>query len=647
MLNKKYKFIDLFAGIGGFHLALTQNRMECVYASEIDQDARKTYLTNHKIDPIIFNDDIRAILPEDIPNHDILCAGFPCQPFSQAGYKKGFEDGHDSERGNLFFCILDILEAKRPKAFILENVRHLLKHDNGNTFKIISESLQNIDYSISYKIIKASDFNRPQHRPRIFIVGFDNRQVNTWEKFEFPTPVPLLMTMSDIFEGECPKKIGYTLRVGGRGSKIDDRRNWDSYYVNKKVVQLGPEEGKRMQGFPDDFILPKSKAKAMKQLGNSVCVDVVRNVSKSVKNYLDRNTIANNKEKKMNSSHKQISFNRGEWGELYAFLNILAKQKISFADPHKKVIPNQYITILDISHNNSDIIYNISEAIIRVIDTKNGKEQEFLIKDFLPEKKLLELLTKIKEGKGRAFKIEDFDTILSQLNIDKFKGNSREKADINLSFTYNNIKQQLQPLGIKSYIGAKPTLLNASSATNFIFEICNFQGDIETINLINKKESRSFLKNRLKYIIENKGTLKFIGCEKNTYEENLRKVDSKMPEIIANSLIQFYSGKVNSIKNLDVTDQQKIRIKDFLKYVMLGMFPNVEWNGETTSNGTIILENNGDLKLYHIIMENHLKDFLFTNTKFETPSTTRHRFGSVYKENDKYYIKLNLQLRME
>ena len=138
----KYKFIDLFAGIGGFHLALHKNDMKCVFASEIDTEARKTYLANHQINPDQFNKDITTINPESIPDHDILCAGFPCQPFSQAGYKKGFKD----DRGNLFSNIRDILEAKRPKAFILENVRHLLKHDSSRTFNIIYDALISLDY---------------------------------------------------------------------------------------------------------------------------------------------------------------------------------------------------------------------------------------------------------------------------------------------------------------------------------------------------------------------------------------------------------------------------------------------------------------------------------------------------------------------
>jgi DNA (cytosine-5)-methyltransferase 1 len=281
----KYKFIDLFAGIGGFHLALHRNDMQCVFASEIDKEARKTYLANHQINPSQFNEDITTISPELIPDHDILCAGFPCQPFSQAGYKKGFKD----ERGNLFSNIRAILEEKKPKSFILENVRHLLKHDNGKTFNIIYSALVDLDYYVEYKVIKATEFGLPQHRPRIYIVGFHNKLLNTAKPFLFPKAIKLKTTMSDIWGAECSREIGFTLRVGGKSSPIDDRRNWDGYYVNGQIRRLSPKEGKKMMGFPDSFEFPTSNSQSMKQLGNSVCVDVVEHIAKEVKLYLDEN----------------------------------------------------------------------------------------------------------------------------------------------------------------------------------------------------------------------------------------------------------------------------------------------------------------------------------------------------------------------
>ena len=290
IFNKSHnlKFIDLFAGIGGFHLALHNIGDKCVFASEIDKYARITYKKNFEeisknlFLNNLFNDDIRKISPEQIPDFDILCAGFPCQPFSQAGLKLGFNDGNKSERGNLFFVIADILEIKKPKAFILENVQHLINHEKGETLKIIKNTILELGYSFYYQVLRASDYGLPQHRPRIFMVGFLDDHLNS---FYFPDKQKLLYSMNDIFNGQCNKQIGFTLRVGGKGSGLDDRRNWDCYLVDGNEVRIGVNEAKKMQGFPDNFEFPISKTQAMKQLGNSVAISVVEAVAKQVINY--------------------------------------------------------------------------------------------------------------------------------------------------------------------------------------------------------------------------------------------------------------------------------------------------------------------------------------------------------------------------
>jgi len=275
---KNFTFVDLFAGIGGFHYAFHTLGAKCVFASENDKYARKTYEHNFKnISPDLFssnnfNDDLLKICPTDIPDFDILCAGFPCQPFSQAGSKRGFED----ERGNMFFKIRDIISCKRPKAIFLENVRHLLNHDGGKTFEVIKSTLEkDLSYDIHCGIVRASDFGLPQHRPRLFIIGFRKEDAHK-APFTHPTKIPLKTTISDIFGGDCPKKIGYTLRVGGRGSGLHDRRNWDSYLVDNELRRLTPKEGLMMQGFPSGFRFPVTDNQAMKQLGNSVAVTAVQ-----------------------------------------------------------------------------------------------------------------------------------------------------------------------------------------------------------------------------------------------------------------------------------------------------------------------------------------------------------------------------------
>ena len=298
-MKKNLKFIDLFAGIGGFHIALKSLGMECVFTSEIDKFARKTYLANFKdkyLDhPNLFAGDIWKVDYKKIPDFDILCGGFPCQPFSQAGHKKGFKDNKD---GNLFFSIEQILKIKKPKAFFLENVRHLKNHENGNTFKIIYSTLQKLGYSFDYKIIKASEFGLPQHRPRIYMVGFYKPYIKNMYKelaFTFQREIHLKKTMSDIFKGRVTKelnskeerKVGFTLRVGGGRSPINDRRNWDGYIVNNKVVRIDSKKGLEMMGFPKSFKMPVTENQAMKQLGNSVAVNVVKAVGKEIRYYLE------------------------------------------------------------------------------------------------------------------------------------------------------------------------------------------------------------------------------------------------------------------------------------------------------------------------------------------------------------------------
>lgn len=287
-------FIDLFAGIGGFHLAFHKTGAKCVFVSEWDEHARKTYEHNfRKIQPELFDKglfakgknlfagDITKVDAKDIPDFDILTGGFPCQPFSQAGFKKGFAD----TRGTLFHDIVRIIKEKQPPAFFIENVRHLLKHDDGKTFDVIKKAItEDLGYSFHYKIVKASDYGLPQHRPRLFMVGFKNKDI----PFDFPEPIELKKTMTDIWGAPCEKEVGYTLRVGGRGSGIDDRRNWDTYRVNGKIKRLSSIEGKKMMGFPDNFEFPVTETQAMKQLGNAVAVDAVYMVADQIVKFLQK-----------------------------------------------------------------------------------------------------------------------------------------------------------------------------------------------------------------------------------------------------------------------------------------------------------------------------------------------------------------------
>ncbi len=634
-----FTFIDLFAGIGGFHTALKKIGGSCVFASEIDKHARETYKHNHGIDNAIFNDDIRAISPCQIPDHDLLCAGFPCQPFSQAGKKKGFKDGENSERGNLFFNIVDILEAKRPKAFILENVRHLLNHDEGKTFATILSYLKELDYEVSYKVLKASDFNVPQHRARIFIVGFDHSAVDTKTPFMFPRPIPLSKTMSDIFGAPCDKKVGFTLRVGGKGSNIDDRRNWEFYRVNGDIKRIGLKEATEMMGLEPSFQFPVSKTQAMKQLGNSVCVPVVSAIAKQVLGYINQHSLETSMPKR----------NKGELSEVYVLLKLINQRLVNYGDEQGNPIQQQ-IRIIRI-HNGTTTL-NLSDINIEIIS--NSATKTIQLSELFSEHALSQLVSEIKQEKG-TFSNQKIDDSINQLHLSKTKGTSKDKADITLNFEENKQIFNDQGIGIKSFLGAAPTLLNASQATNFIYEItANHTLISEQIDAINNIETNAKIRDRIQAIKQHGGQLQFYGCENSVYESNLRKVDSNMPVIIADALLNFFSidgQKALSSYPNTIYDKQKaneitIRLKDFVQNTILGIFPTTEWDGNLSATGVLLVKQDGSLVFYHTNQAKILKDYFYTHAFFDTPSSTRHRFGLIYSENNSLFFKLNLQLRL-
>lgn len=657
MQQEKFKFIDLFAGIGGFHLAMHELGGKCVFASEIDQYARKTYIHNfQKISPQLFeegffNNDIRNIVPDEIPDFDLLCAGFPCQPFSQAGYKRGFNDIHDSERGNLFFNIADIMEVKRPKAFFLENVRGLVNHDRGKTFKLIRETLElNLGYSFYYQIVKASDYGLPQLRPRTFIVGF--RDEEFFKGFNFPQKLPLKFNMSDVWGGVCSREIGFTLRVGGRGSNINDRRNWDSYLVDGEVRQLTYVEARKMQGFPDNFEFPVSPTQAIKQLGNSVAVNAVKAVGRNVITYM--NSLNSNQ------TIMKKNKNKGEWSELLTFIRILVEQQILLSDETLNPTSNFFkVTKVTGKNINLDFLLTNKDQ-IEILNKDTTAIKIIEINKLIDEKVLNNLVAKIRAGKG-TFAIPDFEVIQDALGLTIIKGGtSYQKADIILDIQNDVLAKENEGFGIKSYLGSKPTLLNASGNTNFIFEIENLAKDqVDKINAIN---TRTKLTDRIQAIEKNGGVFKYVAPEKKTMEYNLKLVDSLMPELIGNILLTFYKHRIASISQIvdyihDHTDLiNKIqyedknflinKVKKLLLDVLLGFFAGSKWDGSYEANGTIVVKKSGEQVGFHIIDLESLKSYLFNNIKLDTPSTTRHRYGKVIMENDnKLYFKLNLQLR--
>ena len=312
-------FSDLFAGCGGFHWAL-KDFGECVYACEIDDKARLTYAENFNVP--IFDKDIKGVDLNNIPDHDILCAGFPCQPFSVAGKQEGF--GHRD--GNLFFYLLNIIEHKNPRFFILENVKNLKSHDKENTFKVIINNLENVGYFIKHKVLNSLDYgNLPQNRERIYIVGF--RDIDNYMDFDFPSEIPLsnsifgnIIDVSKKVDDKYYQTNNESPSVKKMLAQVVEKHcvyQYRRYYIrkNKKnicptltanmgtgghnvpliiddygVRKLTPSECFALQGFPVDKMKIPAKmslSALYKQAGNAIPVPVVYRIAESIQNCME------------------------------------------------------------------------------------------------------------------------------------------------------------------------------------------------------------------------------------------------------------------------------------------------------------------------------------------------------------------------
>jgi DNA (cytosine-5)-methyltransferase 1 len=309
-----YSIIDLFAGIGGTRLGFHQTgRTKSVFSSEIDKFAIKTYQANFGDLPV---GDITKVDEHDIPDHDILVGGFPCQAFSQAGKKLGFED----TRGTLFFEIARILNYKQPKAFLLENVKNLLLHDHGNTYHVIENTLKELGYEVKLLVYKAKDFGVPRNRECIYIVGFNKENFPNYTDFIEPISPCTPTSVGDFLEKNVNEK--YTIsdklwarhqrrkhdnKLAGKGfgyTLFDENSSYTNtisarYYKDGSEIlidqpgnnprKLTPREAARLQGFPDDYIIPVSDTQAYKEFCNSVAVPVIKAIAEQIIEILDNN----------------------------------------------------------------------------------------------------------------------------------------------------------------------------------------------------------------------------------------------------------------------------------------------------------------------------------------------------------------------
>lgn len=321
-VEKKYKLVSLFAGIGGIDLGFEFAGFECIWANDFDKFACQTYRAN--VGDQIVEGDIR-LTKNQIPAHDILVGGFPCQPFSTLGKLQGFED--EMNRGTLFFEIMDIITKHDTKVVVLENVKNLINHDNGKTFARIKQELDDAGYDVNAQILNSQDYGIPQRRNRIFIVAFNRRYFKTGE-FVYPDKEELKVTTQDLLDENVPEKYFLTKKLEktilGMGTKgymvkptidlpisktltatmhkmhrasqdnyVTDYKNYNRNVLEKEkriaVRKLTPNECRQLQGFPSEWIQVVSDCQAYKQFGNAVTVDVAYKVACQVMKYIEEN----------------------------------------------------------------------------------------------------------------------------------------------------------------------------------------------------------------------------------------------------------------------------------------------------------------------------------------------------------------------
>ncbi|MDO6745573.1 HpaII family restriction endonuclease [Tenacibaculum soleae] len=355
-----------------------------------------------------------------------------------------------------------------------------------------------------------------------------------------------------------------------------------------------------------------------------------------------------------------ITGNKGEWSEIYTLFKLLGDKQLFLGNKEIEKLEGIVYPILRVlrTENNGDFEYSIKDEIILI---SGGEEVlKIAITEFKEKAKFL--LEKIKSNKERTFSVPEIEEFMQSINCISLKASSTAKTDITIVVHDQRTNQQ-PTLGfsIKSQLGSPSTLLNAGKTTNFIFKISNLKLSETEINKINSIDSRSKIMDRINSVLESKGKFHFVKTEKQIFSNNLILIDSKLPEILSQVVYEFYSSKNSSVSalventnsknplNFDISNEHKFyeyKIKRFLTDVALGMMPSKVWTGQyDATGGYLIVKESGDILCYHIYNRNEFEDYLFNNTKLDTASSSRHDFGTVYKENGELYFKLNLQIR--
>jgi len=355
-----------------------------------------------------------------------------------------------------------------------------------------------------------------------------------------------------------------------------------------------------------------------------------------------------------------ITGNKGEWSEIYALFKLLGDQNLFLGNKEIEKLEGLVYPIIKIlrSDNNGDFEYSIQDEIILI--SGNEKVLKIPIHEF--RTKALFLLTAIKENRERTFSVPEIEEFMKSINCLSLKASSTSKTDITIVVHDQRTKQE-PTLGfsIKSQLGSPSTLLNAGKTTNFIFIINGVTLSNDEIKDINLISTRSKIMDRIVQVEQKGGSLEFVKTEKQIFSNNLILIDSLLPEILSQIVLDFYTSEYSSLRdlvnvtsdknplNFDIENEHKFyeyKIKRFLTDVALGMMPSIVWDGQyDATGGYLIVKENGDVLCYHIYNKNQFEDYLFYNTKLETASSTRHEFGSLYYEGEHLYLKLNLQVR--
>jgi len=722
LTQQKYKTIDLFCGIGGIRkgFELTKS-FENVLSAEIDKYACMTYEHLYGENPS--NDVTSQEFKEKVKStdYDVLLGGFPCQSFSIAGDKKGFKD---TTRGTLFFDVADIIKETQPKAFLLENVEGLFRHDKGKTFKIIIETLINelgykivgvnenngiLEYDATSFLRKTVDFGLPQKRVRTYIIGFRDDLVPKNYKFDnLPTKKekPIFNNLYELLEEDVSAKyylseqyiktlkkhkanhqakgngFGYKvvnigenpisntiLATGGSGKErnlvIQEKPEYyGTMFGSKKspindqgIRVMTPREWARLQGFKDyafvkdnvdEFSFPDkvSETQQYKQLGNSVSIPVIEELAKYMYRHLE----------KFETKEETMGFNKGEWSELYTFLYLMDNPNLVIVDENLQEKNDTTFKILEfLLANKTKYQLLNNDKVLKISPT--GHHQEYDINYISSQHKiLLEKIVAHNSAKG-TFEINETVSLINDLlDGNKLKGSSRVKGDLE-AFVFDSLKNSSVNISynIKSNLGSPATLLNASNNTNFIYEITNINDDI--MNQNNAINTRTKLLDRCNFLMNNSAKIDFLKVESDKFYFNLQMVDTNLDNILAEMLFNSYYKNEKDIKqvindmpgNKDKHDIYKKKISDFANAVTFGMRAGEKWNGENEVNGGILLiTKTGEVYLLDLIYyENIVNKYLIDNIKLDSPSSTRYKMFEIFKENNKYYFKLNLQIRFK